>query len=376
MTKPSVRAEVLGSLLQPTRLLELRAASAEGKASAEELHAAEDAAVLAAIELQEAVGVDVISDGEMRRPSWSLTRGMFEGTEQRPGSSSFPASVRGFRNSANAPGRGRGGAQVIVNKMKPVADRHPGQEYPFLHDHAHAMTKYTMAAPSYHRRYWSDEFSSQGDYSSCEEFLTDVRDWLHGISEWLIEQGCPYIQLDAPSYGSMCDPENRAWHESQGHDLDKIVAFDAALDSSVFEGLDVVSALHVCRGNGGGGGWHSAGGYAPIAEPLFSNLDIDVVLLEYDSDRAGDFGPIAKVKSGTTAVLGLLSTKTAELEDEAVIKGRIEEAASLKPLEELALSTQCGFASASNAPMTPEEQRAKLELVTKVARDVWGPAAS
>jgi 5-methyltetrahydropteroyltriglutamate--homocysteine methyltransferase len=139
----------------------------------------------------------------------------------------------------------------------------------------------------------------------------------------------------------------------------------------VFDGLDVISALHVCRGNGGSGAWHSAGGYDVIAEPLFANLDVDVVLLEYDSDRAGDFGPLAKVKPGTTAVLGLLSTKSAVLEDDTVLRHRVEEASALKPLDELAISTQCGFASASNAPMTWDEQRSKLNTVATVARDVW-----
>jgi 5-methyltetrahydropteroyltriglutamate--homocysteine methyltransferase len=373
MSASTYRAEVLGSLLQPEQLLEARTALLAGTISAAELHEIEDAAVLDAIEIQESSGVDVISDGEMRRSGWSLTRSFLEGIETSEGRSSYPASVQGFRGGqGGAAGTNAGSFQAVVRKVTPVTDRHPGEEYPFLKAHAHAPTKYTMAAPSYHRRYWSDTVST-GAYGSCEEFLTDIRDWLRGIASWLVDQGCGYIQLDAPNYGSLCDEENRAWHAEQGHDLDAEVAFDAALDSSVFEGLDVIRALHVCRGNGGAGQWHSSGGYGAISGPLFSSLDMDVVLLEYDSDRAGDFAPLAQVKPGTVAVLGLLSTKSADLEDEDQIETRVKEAATIKPLNELALSTQCGFASAANAPMSWDEQRKKLEMVSGIARRVWGP---
>jgi 5-methyltetrahydropteroyltriglutamate--homocysteine methyltransferase len=209
-------------------------------------------------------------------------------------------------------------------------------------------------------------------YESCEDFLVDVRDWLRTVAEKLTRQGCDYIQLDAPNYGSLCDAENRAYHEKLGHDLDRQIAFDAELDSSLFEGLDVTGAIHICRGNTTGAGWHSTGGYSAISDVLFPALDLDVVLLEYDSDRAGDFAPLQKVRPGTVAVLGLVTTKDATLEDRRELEERVAEAAGIKPLSELALSTQCGFASAANAPMTAEQQRAKLQLVRDVVSGVWG----
>ena len=361
------RAENVGSLLQPERLLEARKAFAAGTATKEELHAIEDEAVLAAIELQESVGLDVITDGEMRRSGWSLTRPFLHGLETREGRSSYPATV------VSEPGRFSGGGSfaAVVEKIRPIEGAHPGEEFPFLKSHASAPTKYTIAAPSYHRRYWSDTLSTDA-YEDCEAYLRDVRDWIHSIGEWLVAQGCNYLQLDAPNYGSLCDPANRAWHAEQGHDTDAEIAFDAALDSSVFEGLDVTRALHVCRGNGGAGQWHSSGGYATIATQLFPNLDVDAVLLEYDSDRAGDFEPLSLIKPGTVAVLGMLTTKEAPLEDKKLVETRLQEAAGHKALEDLALSTQCGFASAANAPMTPEEQRAKLGLVAEVAHSTWG----
>jgi 5-methyltetrahydropteroyltriglutamate--homocysteine methyltransferase len=186
-----------------------------------------------------------------------------------------------------------------------------------------------------------------------------------------VSQGCTYIQLDAPNYGSLCDPVTRQFHADHGHDLDKQIPFDGELDSSVFEGLDVTGALHICRGNTPGGHWHSQGGYAAIAEQLFPHLDVDVVLLEYDSERAGDFGPLALVKPDTVAVIGLLTTKEARLEPAEEVEARLREAATVKPLAELALSTQCGFASAANAPMSEAEQRAKLQLVADTAQRVW-----
>lgn len=364
------RAEVVGSLLQPEGLLQARRQRQEGTLPAGELTKIEDQAVLDAIALQESVGLDVITDGEMRRPGWADTGRHLNGLEPREVARSYPATARAPASGAR-PGRGLFGPPLtVVAKISPKPAEQVGEEYPFLVSHTHTRTKYTMAAPSYHRRYWSDEASTEA-YGSCEEFLSDVRDWLHERAAWLVSQGCTYIQLDAPNYGSLCDPVTRQFHADHGHDLDKQIAFDGQLDSSVFEGLDVTGALHICRGNTPGGNWHSQGGYGAIAEQLFPSLDVDVVLLEYDSERAGDFGPLRLIKPGTVAVIGLLTTKDAKLEPAGEVEARLREAATIKPLEELALSTQCGFASAANAPMTEAEQRAKLALVADTAHHVW-----
>lgn len=369
-TKIKARAENVGSLLQPENILEGRKRLAAGEISAAELHAIEDVEVLKVIELQESAGLDVITDGELRRPGWADTVRYANGIEPREGARSYPANVRAAAGGANFPGAGPG-FPTVVGKITPKAEP-VGYEYPFLVANAHARTKYTMAAPSYHRRYWSDEISpKESPYATCEEFLIDVRDWLRNVAARLAAEGCTYIQLDAPNYGSLCDPENRAFHAEHGHNLDEEIEFDAKLDSSVFDGLDVTGALHVCRGNMPGGTWHSQGGYGTIADPLFPNLDLDVVLLEYDSERAGDFGPISLIKPGIVAVLGLLTTKEAPLESESELRRRIDEAAGIRALDDLAVSTQCGFASAANAPMTAEEQQAKLQLVSSLAHSIW-----
>lgn len=363
--KPA-RAETVGSLLTPKRLLDAREAAGRGELGPDALVAIEDEAVLAAIALQEEVGLDVITDGEQRRPTWSDSVRHLDGFERRPGAQSYPAHVDRSGSGADSPFRN---FPIVLRPISPQGEP-LGAEYPFLQAHAHTRTKYTMAAPSYHRRYWSDELSTAA-YPTCEDFLVAVRDWLHDVAARLVSQGCTYLQLDAPNYGSLCDPDNRAFHAEHGHDVDAQLEFDARLDSSVFEGLEVTRALHVCRGNLPGGAWHSSGGYAAIADRLFPNLDVDVVLLEYDSERAGDFTPIELVPEGVVVVLGLLTTKDGRLEDPADLRARIDEATAHRPFEQLALSTQCGFASATNAPMTEAEQRAKLQLVADVAHELW-----
>lgn len=363
-----VRAESLGSLLQSEALLSARAKHAAGEISRAEFVQVEDQEVLAAIALQESLGLDVITDGELRRSGWSAARTYLEGMDMVKGPRSYPTNVNAVAQSDPA-----AAFPTVVRKVSPRTDASLAEEYPFLHSNARVRTKYTMAAPSYFRRFWSDTASLDA-YENCEAFLEDVAAWMRTRAEWLVAQGCDYIQLDAPNYGSLCDPANRVFHEQQGHDLDAELRFDVALDSSICDGLPVTSALHICRGNGPGGRPHSAGGYDAIAGEMFPRLDFDVALLEYDSDRSGDLGPVGLVKPGTVAVLGLLTTKDGTLEARDALERRIAEAAELKPLAELAISTQCGFASAANAPMSADEQRAKLQEVVAIAREVWGPS--
>jgi 5-methyltetrahydropteroyltriglutamate--homocysteine methyltransferase len=364
------RAETVGSLLRTEEVIQ----AARGHTGPAERQKVLDDAALEAIAIQEDAGVDVITDGEVRRTAWAQTPRFVDCFEVTPG--------RGALNWRGAdPGAGTGSRPERVPGYPAVVRRVAGaprtgnmaDEYAFLARHAHTRTKFTMAAPSYHRRYWSDTHSRPA-YRDCEEFLTDIRDYQRGVVRDLVALGCDYIQLDAPNYGSLCDPDTRERMRAEGRDPDAELAFDAELDSSLFEGADgVTTALHICRGNGPGGAWHSAGGYGAISPVLFPRLDFDRLLLEYDSGRAGTFGPLADVRPGTVAVLGLLTTKAEGLEDPGLVARRIAEAAEIKPLDELALSTQCGFASVPGGnPVSPAGQRAKLGLVARLARQVWG----
>ena len=362
------RADTVGSLLRDDAVV--RAARRSSPADNALLNdAARDA-----IRLQEEVGLDVITDGEVRRVSWAQTPRFVDAFA--PVAEPTPLNWRGAgKGRSGAPataGRPAGYPAVIRQVATAPRTGDMTAEYEFLARYARARTKFTLAAPSYHRRYWSPEHSAAA-YDSCEEFLADVLGYLRGVVDRLVALGCDYIQLDAPNYGSLCDPDTRAAMVAAGRDPDAELAFDAALDNSLFDGLTgVTTALHVCRGNGPAGAWHSAGGYGVISAALFPALAVDRLLLEYDSDRDGGFEPLADLPGGTVAVLGLLSTKSPRLEHAADILARIGEAARHKPLAELALSTQCGFASVPIAnPVTPAAQRAKLELVVKLAGQAW-----
>jgi 5-methyltetrahydropteroyltriglutamate--homocysteine methyltransferase len=363
------RAETVGSLLRTEEVI--RAARGEGGQDASKLL---DEAVTSAVNLQEDAGLDVITDGEVRRTAWAQTPRFVACFEAVPGRRSLNwRAGEGSQVSTRPPAGPSFGYPAVVRRVTggPRTGR-MADEYASLASVAHARTKFTMAAPSYHRRYWSEEHSRSA-YGSCEEFLNEVRDYQRDVLTDLVALGCDYVQLDAPNYGSLCDPDTRAQMAADGRDADAEIAFDAELDSSLFAGFDgVTSALHICRGNGPNGAWHSAGGYSAISGQLFPKLTVSRLLLEYDSDRAGGFEPLADVRPGTVVVLGLLTTKSDRLDDETDVTARIGEAAQVKPLEELALSTQCGFASVPGAnPVTPAGQRAKLELVARLAHRTW-----
>jgi 5-methyltetrahydropteroyltriglutamate--homocysteine methyltransferase len=365
------RAETVGSLLRDDAVV--RAARRSAPAD----NALLGDAVRDAIRLQEELGLDVITDGEVRRLSWAQTPRFVDAFAVGGGQPAlnWRGATEGVFGAPSTGAEGRRGGYPSVTRRVATAPRtgDMAAEYGFLARYAQGRTKFTMPAPSYHRRYWSPAASPAAGYGSAEEFLTEVRDYLRSVAHTLIDLGCDYIQLDAPNYGSLCDPDTIAAMRAAGRDPDAELEFDAALDSSLFDGMSgVTSALHVCRGNGPAGAWHSAGGYGAVSARLFPRLTVDRLLLEYDSDRSGGFEPLADVRDETAVVLGLLTTKSPRLEYEGDVLARIKEAAGFKPLAELALSTQCGFASVPvDNPVTPADQRAKLELVVRLARQVW-----
>lgn len=365
------RAEVVGSLLRPAYLRDARQGRRAGRVSDAELRAAEDHAVQEAIALQEAIGLDVISDGEMRREGWNAPlRAALSGFTAFPGGTGYRWRVGAPEENRVRDDRGRTWPFVTepVHVQRDVAQT----EYAFLKAHAHRRTKYCLPAPSYYRTHWHEEHS-RAAYATVEAFLTTMRDYTRQVVRDVMAMGCDYVQLDAPNYGRACDPEFQALMQAQGRrgaiaDL----RFDVQLDSSVFDGITgITRAIHICRGNSAGA-WNSQGGYEAIAADLFPLLDLDVLLLEYDTPRAGDFAPLRHVLPQHTVVLGLLTTKAGQLEDTATVAARIHEAATYIPLQRLALSPQCGFASVeAGNPISPEEQEAKLRLVVQLAQRVW-----
>jgi 5-methyltetrahydropteroyltriglutamate--homocysteine methyltransferase len=383
MTSKIARSDVVGSLLRPDYLRQARRAVREGTLSAEALGPVEDRAVREAITLQESAGLDVVTDGELRRNSWVVTIPLREEGVPRAPLSGFeflPADPGWWSLWKEPDGRR---AQVwtlptrpfITGPLRVVRDI-VADEYAFLKANARARTKFTIPAPSWHRIFWHRDYS-RAAYPTAELFLEAVAAYLREhVVKKIVALGGDYVQMDAPNYAQWhVDAGNRAAFESWGHDMAAELAADAEIDDAVFAGVSgITRAMHVCRGNAPGGRWLADGGYERIAEVMFPRLtNYDRLLLEYDTPRAGRFDGLARVRPGTEVVLGLFTTKSGTLEDLAAVESRIREASRVVSLERLAVSPQCGFASGeAGNPLTPNEQTAKLHAVAQIARRVWG----
>jgi methionine synthase II (cobalamin-independent) len=360
------RADQVGSLLRPAALLAARAAHEDGRLSADDLRAAEDAAILDVLEIQREVGLDVFMDGELRRRSWLSD--MAEAVEGFVGH----RSVLNWRGPGGGPEHTT--ARMVGRKLRPRR-RLTALELPFLKQHAPGPIKMTIPAPSNflvvgYKRGISDE--AYPTRMACAEAIAAI---IRDEIQYLIDEGVPYIQLDAPFYSVWVDAESREQMRQSGVDPDQSFAEAVAADKLCLDGMarpGTTLAMHVCRGNSRGR-WIADGGYEPIAERLFGDLPLDALLLEYDSERSGSFEPLRFVQPQTTVVLGLVTTKEPALESPDALKRRIDEASRYVPLERLALSPQCGFASvAAGNPISEDDQRRKLELVVETARAVWG----
>jgi len=381
----TIRADVVGSLLRPDYLREAREAAGAATIGAGELRAAEDRAVLEAIELQESAGIQAVTDGEYRRHGWIALIPIIDDPL-------FHAPVSGFEFLDAASGwrglwktgsgdpadtSGLPPQEPFVTRRLEVDRDIVGDEFSFLKANAHARAKYTIPAPSWHRIYWHPEHSTDA-YPTSDDFIQDVvRITREHIVDRLVELGCDYIQIDAPNYAQWhIDPVNRAAFEQHGHDMAHELASDAEFDSMVFEGVTgVTRAMHMCRGNAPGGMWAASGGYEAISKEVFPRLEnVDRLLLEYDSDRSGTFAPLADVLPQHEVVLGLVTTKDGQLENLEDLVARVEEATQYVPLDRLAVSPQCGFASGAVGVMAAAEQEAKLQRVGDVAKRLWDAA--
>jgi 5-methyltetrahydropteroyltriglutamate--homocysteine methyltransferase len=363
------RAEQVGSLLRPPKLLQARAAHAEGRLKLEELRAVEDRAVEQVLQMQRQLGLDVLTDGEMRRGSW-LT--------------DMADAVDGFVSERVAlewkgPGGGTEGstAKVVGAKLQKVR-KMTGHEVPFLKKTAQGPFKITLPAPSNFMLASYKAHITEKFYPTHADLLRDLVEIVRDDVRWLVAEGVQYIQFDAPYYSHYLDPRQRQHMKQAGLDPDKELENAIAGDNKALQGVPrgggVTLALHVCRGNSRSR-WYTEGGYDVIAEKLFGLLDVDRFLLEYDSDRSGGFEPLRLVPRGKHVVLGIVTTKEPRLESQDELRRRIDEAAKYVPLENLALSPQCGFASvAAGNLLSIDEQWRKLELVVDTARKVWGNA--
>jgi 5-methyltetrahydropteroyltriglutamate--homocysteine methyltransferase len=360
------RAEHVGSLLRPPELLQARAAFAEGQLNQEQLREVEDRTILDALEKQSAAGLDRITDGEFRRGSW-LT--------------DMADAVEGFvRDRVVLDWKGPGGGPEVSSANAVGAKLHKtrhlaAHEVPFLLQTSKRPFKVTLPAPSNfvvcsYRPGLTEKF-----YSTRAELLRDLTAIIRDEVRWLVSQGVTYIQFDAPYYTHYLDPQHRAQMQAEGRDPDRELAEGIAGDNTALKEVPrdrVTVATHICRGNSRSR-WFTEGGYDVIAERLFGSLDVDRFLLEFDDERSGGFEPLRWVPSGKTVVLGLITTKDAKLESQDDLRRRIDQAARYVPLERLAISPQCGFASiAAGNLLSMDQQWRKLDLVADTARKVWG----
>jgi len=359
------RAEQVGSLLRPPELLQYRAQCAEGRLALEDLRSREDEAIAAALKKQQQIGIDILTDGEFRRGSW-LT--------------DMADAVEGFVPQRvelewKGPGGGREASTALAAGARLKRHRQlSAHELPFLKTNARGPFKVTLPAPSNFLIASYKEGVTDKFYATRAEFLSDLVEIVRSEIQWLARQGVPYIQLDAPYYSQYLDDTIRDKMRRVGRDPDNEFTMAIDGDNACLNGLDgddLTLAVHVCRGNSRSR-WFTEGGYDAIAERLFGSLDVDTFLLEYDTKRSGGFEPLRFVPRGKTAVLGLITTKEPQLESEDSLRRRIDEASRYVPLDQLALSPQCGFAStAAGNLISMDDQWRKLELVVATARKVW-----
>ena len=362
----AIRAEQVGSLLRPPELLAARSAHADGRIDLAELRLREDTAIRHVVARQREIGIDVYADGELRRGSW-LT-GMAD-------------AVDGFvADSVLLEWHGPGGGAEKTTAKIVGATLHKrqmltGHEVPLMQALGATPFKITVPAPSNFVPTGFKPGITDKPYKNRDELLADLVAIVRDEVRWLVGQGVTYIQLDAPFYSHYLDPHHRERMRQSGGDPD--AEFEAAVtgDNAALAGLSrqgVTLAVHVCRGNSRSR-WYTEGGYDAIAEKLFARLDVHRFLLEYDTERAGSFLPLRLVPRGKDVVLGLVTTKEPRLEREEDLRRRIDEAARYVPIEHLALSPQCGFASiAAGNLLSEDDQWRKLDLVARAARVVWG----
>jgi methionine synthase II (cobalamin-independent) len=359
-----VKSDVVGSLLRPPSLMEARQKHEQGELTPSQFKFIEDRAVRDAVSLQENAGLDVVTDGEMRRYAFfgHLVESL-EGFDKFGGWSITFHDTEGHDSMVQRP--------VVVDKLR-WRRQMAVEEFTYLRGRTKKPVKVTLLSAQQAAAYY-DPDKSRGAYPTRDAYLADLVDFTRREIQELTRLGCQYIQIDAPQYAALLDETIREGYRQRGSDPDKMLDSCIELDNAIIEGhAGVTFGIHICRGNHKSM-FYASGGYDRIAEKVFSRARFDRFLLEYDDERSGTFAPLRHVPDDRTVVLGLVSSKVARLEARDELRKRIDEAAQIIPLERLALSPQCGFASTHEGNrLTPEDQQKKLELVAQVAKDVWG----
>src|SRR6202011_4469509 len=356
-------SEVVGSLLRPTYLADARKQFEASQRSAADFKTVEDQAVNEAIALQETAGIDVITDGEMRR--YAFYGHLID-------------ALQGFDKYGGwaIPFRDESGDQLVLKRPVVVEKLQwrrsmCGEEGVYLRARTSHPAKVTMISAQQAAAYYDPE-KSKSAYPSRDAYLADIVDFSRREVDELVRLGCTYIQIDRPQYAALLDPEMREGYRKRGSDPDKLIDLSIEMDKAIIrDHPGITFGMHICRGNNQSK-FYASGDYEPISR-IFTQTRFQRFLLEYDDERSGGFEPLRHVPEDRFVVLGLVTTKKPRLESVDELRQRIEEASRYLPLERLALSPQCGFASTMEGNhLSYEDQRHKLELVANVARAVWG----
>jgi 5-methyltetrahydropteroyltriglutamate--homocysteine methyltransferase len=365
-TIPPFRADQVGSLLRSERLKQARASFQAGSISRDQLRAIEDAEIEALIRRQEAIGLEAVTDGEYRRGWWH-----FDFLWALDGCERFAdASGISFRGATTTPDG------IRVNGKIDFPDDHPMlAHFKFLREHTRRTPKMTIPSPAMLYVRTGRNLIDRGVYPDLEGFFDDLAKAYRKAVGAFYQAGCRYLQFDDTAWAFLCSQEQRAKAIERGDNPDHLAAsYARVVNYAVAERpADMVITGHVCRGNFRSS-WISQGGYEPVAERLLGGVNYDGYFLEYDSERAGGFEPLRFLPRGRKLiVLGLVTSKSGELEPRDLIKRRIDEAAKYVAIEQLCFSPQCGFASTEEGNLLIEdEQWAKLRMVVEIAGEVWG----
>ena len=360
------RAEVAGSLLRPAYLKQARQRLDRGELTAADLRAIEDRAVDEAIALQQDAGLDVITDGEMRRSDFMAP--LYEGVD---GAEPCAGRLLAWTHVTNGKKMTWPFPFRVTGRVRRSRSQVPNG-YVYVRDHASKPVKQTLPSPLLANWAW-DAQRLHGAYSDPFEMLADAAAVIGEHARELAGLGCGYIQIDAPDIAGLTDSARGDTHPASGIPVIRLLTDGLALLNAIPDGISGVTfALHLCRGNIRSH-YAASGGYERISRQVFTQLTrYQVFLLEYDDDRSGGFAPLADCPDDKTIVLGLISSKTAQLEDPASVVARVEQAARYHPRAQLALSTQCGFATELEGnQVSPCQQQAKLALVAALARQIW-----
>ena len=367
-TTAPFRAEHVGSLLRSDRLLKARERALRGEVSGDELRAIEDDEIVSVIERQREAGLQVATDGEFRRTQWHFD--FFAGLDGVEFPKVRTSYVPDGSNSRVTPTAERPRVAGKVGSSGHPMVRH----FTFLREHTAATPKISIPAPSVlHFRNGRDAVDPDV-YPDLDDFFADVGRAYAAVVRELAGAGCRYLQFDETSFAYLCDPVQRQMLVERGDDPDELLErYTEMLNAAAAAAPDDMTlAMHMCRGNNRSN-WHAQGGYEPIAKTAFTKVNVHAYFMEYDTGRAGGFEPLRHLPPGKHVVLGLVTSKTGTLEDPALIRHRIGDAAQYADLEQLSLSPQCGFASIDKGNiLTAGNQWRKLRMIVEVANDVWG----